>query len=491
MKKSLVTKMMLLPALALPVQGFGAALVVPSDNTVTTAKIVDGAVTSSKLGFTCSTGQILQFNGIAWVCSVGTPGPQGIQGIQGPVGPAGPQGLQGIKGDKGDTGPAGSQGIQGLKGDKGDTGPIGPIGPVGAKGDKGDIGPIGMTGIKGDTGPQGPVGPAPHYSNVIVVAKSGGDFTDLAAAANSISNSNINNSYQIKVMPGRYSVTSTINLKPYVEISGAGSTSTIIDSSANTIINAAEESTITGIALYSAFVSPVIGINATGPVAIKDVVVDLNASDDATGILLTNCTRTTAGTGYINPFIKDSFIRAAGNNSYSPAYGIKAYTSSFDIVNSEIHSSSTGVSSTGLGMVNLIDSKVGGQGYGIWLDGSMFKARNVDVSGWINGVYLGNSATASFVNSDIQWGISSNDSYFSIKGSTVHANMNPVALSINLSPNTSITPSEIQQSFIEGSVSTSNQLFMSNSKFSGSNQGPAALTCIGVYDTNFKPVTCQ
>lgn len=131
-------------------------------------------------------GQVLAFNGQAWVPAnpddlfsggAGTVGPQGPQGEQGPMGPAGPmgplgpQGEKGDKGDKGDqgiTGPAGAAGPQGpvgatgLQGPIGLTGPQGPAGADGAQGAQGPVGPQGPKGDKGDAGvagAQGPMGP--------------------------------------------------------------------------------------------------------------------------------------------------------------------------------------------------------------------------------------------------------------------------------------------------------------------------------------------
>ncbi len=179
---------------ALPVQGFALTVNTAdiANGAVTTVKIADGAVTAAKLGIVCSNGEYLQYVfGSGWVCSVGTAGPQGPQG---PVG---------------------------------GTGATGPAGAIGATGLTGATGPQGLTGA---TGPQGPAGTTPHYANVIVVAKSDGDFTDPVSAMNSISDASEANPYLIKIMPGTYDLgyNSTIVVKDFVDIEGSGQTNTIL-----------------------------------------------------------------------------------------------------------------------------------------------------------------------------------------------------------------------------------------------------------------------
>lgn len=82
----------------------------------------------------------------------------------------------------------------------------GPQGPQGAKGDKGD---------KGDPGTA-----APKPSNVIIVAKSGGQFSSIQAAMNSITSASATNRYLVWVAPGTYD--EAVGVPDYVDLQGAG-----------------------------------------------------------------------------------------------------------------------------------------------------------------------------------------------------------------------------------------------------------------------------
>ena len=111
-------------------------------------------------------GDLLIYNGTAWVNATGPVGPTGPTGPTGPQGPMGPQGPQGDTGPTGATGPQGIQGIQGIQGPQGDTGPTGPqgdVGPTGPTGPQGDTGPTGPTGDTGPTGPQGEPGQSTSF----------------------------------------------------------------------------------------------------------------------------------------------------------------------------------------------------------------------------------------------------------------------------------------------------------------------------------------
>lgn len=67
------------------------------------------------------------------------------------------------------------------------------------------------------------------YQNVVVVAKSGGDFTSVQAAINSISDAAADKPYLVWVAPGVY--VEQVTMKPYVHLQGAGQGTTLISSS--------------------------------------------------------------------------------------------------------------------------------------------------------------------------------------------------------------------------------------------------------------------
>ena len=136
------------------------------------------AVLSDNLTVSGTAGQVLTYNGSAWVAAdpTGASGgdsnaiPQTLQlsgnalSISGgnaidlsdlvSSGPAGADGAQGLKGD------TGNAGVVGLKGDTGNAGALG------LKGDTGDTGPAGLKGDTGDQGIQGIQGPAGDGSDL-------------------------------------------------------------------------------------------------------------------------------------------------------------------------------------------------------------------------------------------------------------------------------------------------------------------------------------
>ncbi len=70
-----------------------------------------------------------------------------------------------------------------------------------------------------------------HYQNMVVVAKSGGDYTSVQAAIDSITDAAAATPYLVWVAPGVYS--ETVTAKPYVYLQGAGPGATVITSTAS------------------------------------------------------------------------------------------------------------------------------------------------------------------------------------------------------------------------------------------------------------------
>jgi len=67
-----------------------------------------------------------------------------------------------------------------------------------------------------------------NVQNVVIVAKSGGDYTSVQAAIDSISDAAADNAYLVWVAPGVYS--ETVMMKPHVHLQGAGQAATVISS---------------------------------------------------------------------------------------------------------------------------------------------------------------------------------------------------------------------------------------------------------------------
>ena len=70
--------------------------------------------------------------------------------------------------------------------------------------------------------------------NVITVAKSGAQFTDVKAAMDSITDANETNRYLVYVGPGVYTVTAPIQLKSHITLKGSGEQATLLKGAIST-----------------------------------------------------------------------------------------------------------------------------------------------------------------------------------------------------------------------------------------------------------------
>jgi hypothetical protein len=178
-----------------------------------------------------------------------------------------------------------------------------------------------------------------HYQNVKVVAKSGGDYTTITGALNSITDASAINPYLIWVAPGSYF--ESITMKPYVDIQGAGEGVTKITSPgfaspyAGTVVGAsnARLSYLTvenagnntdAVAIYNYQTTPRLDhltINVSGGFGLDIGIYNYDANAEMTALTI-NTTAGAAGANYgvhnyaCAPVLSQSKLNINGINAY-------------------------------------------------------------------------------------------------------------------------------------------------------------------------------
>jgi len=192
------------------------------------------------------------------------------------------------------------------------------------------------------------------YQNVIIVAKSGGDFTSIQAALDSIVDASAGNPYLVRVGPGVYS--ERVTMKPFVDIEGAGESATRITAAGGAITVA----TVTG---ASNAELRFLTVENTGSGQYAQAIFLSNASPKITNVTLlasgstygygvgiyassaptlTNVTANIAGPGYNSviynsdstPVIQGSTLRASGGSVGN--YAIWVGTGTVQVLNSTL-----------------------------------------------------------------------------------------------------------------------------------------------------------
>ena len=150
-----------------------------------------------------------------------------------------------------------------------------------------------------------------NYQNVVIVAKSGGDFTSIQAAIDSISDASAANPYLVWIAPGVYN--ETVTLKSYIHLEGAGQDATIIT---NTVTNSSTPPTQATMVMAS-------------DTSVRDLTVENEGTDLAnvgllnagTKVLVENLTVNAKGSGTNNYAIYltdlDTVLRHVIANSYN------------------------------------------------------------------------------------------------------------------------------------------------------------------------------
>lgn len=141
------------------------------------------------------------------------------------------------------------------------------------------------------------------YQNVIIVAMSGGDFTDVQQAINSITDAAADNPYLVWIAPGVYR--GTVVMKPYVDLQGAGQGTTILASKNGSDV---WPPTTAGLILAANTSLRDLTLENTGTYTSN---VTLMASDGVTGTLVSGVTVQAQGAG----LVQNAAIYQNGANS--------------------------------------------------------------------------------------------------------------------------------------------------------------------------------
>lgn len=239
-----------------------------------------------------------------------------------------------------------------------------------------------------------------RLARLVVVAKSGGDFTSVSAALNSINDASAGNRYLVYIAPGTY--VGQVQLKPYVDVMGAGKNATTIrcqcaqPSNGNAVIGPATVHAASSVELSHLTVEntggedsaeALAGANLVDFVA-SDVRLDATANTYSWGGFFVNADVTlrdadvdlegesgdvqngveAQGSGTLR--ISDSKIRAAGG---SQNFGIRT-SATTTVTRTEVSTSAV----------------TNGTGMGVVVFGSSFTARDLDVNSAGSGdLYVG------------------------------------------------------------------------------------------------------
>ncbi len=169
-----------------------------------------------------------------------------------------------------------------------------------------------------------------HYEHVVVVAKSGGDYSTINEALDSIADNGEYSRYLVWVAPGIY--TETVTMKPYVAIQGAGAGVSVISSLAATNYPPMEATVVVTENVTLRDVSVV--VTGTGNYKAAILVQDVEADTVEISDVLAQASGGSYGYGIFNanaaPLIRDAVLKGEGMND---GFGIFNYYSSPTIQN--------------------------------------------------------------------------------------------------------------------------------------------------------------
>jgi len=337
--------------------------------------------------------------------------------------------------------------------------------------------------------------------NVVTVAKSGGQYTDVKTAIDSIGNASPDNPYLVYIGPGVYTVTSQIQLKAHVTVMGSGRKATLLrgtissdDVSSSAIILGADNATLTqlsventggsnhySVGIYNSQGSPVqdkIAVNVSGARCNYGI---CNSSSSPT---MTNVTATGSGGSY-GIGVQNSFqsspimtnVTATGSGD-TENFGVRNGGSSSPTM--------TNVTATGSG---------GTSNCGVFNEGSSSPTMtNVTATGsgdtYNYGVYNSSSSpTMTNVTATGSGGTPNCGVFNEGSSSPTIRNCTLKGTSYSLHTNSPSSPI-IHNSLFDGSIGGSGNIYIAYSRLNGGMGGSLTYHCIGNYGCNFQPVNC-
>lgn len=361
------------------------------------------------------------------------------------------------------------------------------------------------------------------YANVVVVAKSGGDFTSIQGALDSITAS-ASNPYLVWVAPGVY--TETVTMKEWVDIEGSGEGVTKITYSGNTSY---ETGTVVGanntelrfmtventggelnaVAIYNSSVSPRL-IHVTANASGGDF--NIGVSNNGSSPLMSNMTASASGDGHNEGVFNNAGSSSLMSNVTASAsggnlnYGVynqgSSPTMSIVIASASGGSRNYGVytrDSSAPTISNVTASATGdGENYGVFNEESSPTMLNVTAStsgaGENYGVYnFRASPMMSNVTASASGGISNYGLYNWQSWPTIHdSTLNGTQYGIYNDAYSGSYNVIVNNSQISGATNTiRNNSFFTNlvgaSLLDGGAVNPngGTVTCAGVYDENY------
>lgn len=255
-----------------------------------------------------------------------------------------------------------------------------------------------------------------EYENVIVVAKSGGDYTSIQAALDSITDAGADNAYLVYVAPGVYE--EQVTMKPYVTLEGAGEGVSIIrwtggeespgDGTGSVTLSGADNAELRHLTVETASTGAYWAVamhNDNASPSITHVTLNATGGTRSYGLYnrntalpaLTNVTVTASGASFQNfgvsnasssPTMTNVTATAAGGSSNFAIYSVSGSSATLTNVTAR----ALGATGTNYGSFNttstttILNSVIEGQaaGYSVHRSGGTVKVANSQLSGAVS-----------------------------------------------------------------------------------------------------------